>query len=304
MTPEAKALEVSPTLPDVKESAVAVRESRSLLPNDVSGMSVEQVRTWMDDRARKFDVVRMAALKITRPGDWTNMGGKPYLEASGARKMRGLFGVTIETPVLTIEEIHDADGPCWTFTFMGRASHSFLASVPAMGTCSSRDDFFGIESEWKKVEGSVEKVKVKRPKTIMEINAIRGNLEKTALTNYQRNAIVQILGLDGLEWSDVTAETQITPEQCGKVAFQKGAKGGQADTSLITEPQAKRVYAIANSHGIKMESLVSYLTENAAAYGIPTEGDGKPTSVDQAIRRVRKADYNRLCAWLGVPEDI
>lgn len=275
-------------------------QQKPIVPNDVSGMSVDQVKTWMEDRALKFDVVRMSALRITRPGDWTNMGGKPYLEASGARKMRGLFGVTIETPILTIEETLDADGPCWTFNFTGRASHPFLASVPAMGSCSSRDDFFGSENEWKKVEGSEEKVKVKRPKSIMEINAIRGNLEKTAMTNYQRNAIVQILGLDGLEWDDVTSVTKITPEQCGKATFQKGAKGGQADTSLITEPQAKRVYALATSHGIKMEAVGVYLKENAKAFGLDVN---PPETVNGAIRRIRKSDYDKLCKFLGVENE-
>lgn len=266
-------------LPDHQDSAMVMGAA-------VESMSLEAVTKWIKNRGEVYDAVRLGALRIVRPSQWVNMGKSLYLTASGAEAVRGLFGITIESPTRTIEEGEDEEGRYFTFRLEGRASHPLLGSIPVIGTCSSRDPFFS------KAQG--------KRKTASEINEIRGDLEKAAFSNYRGNAVVQLLGLRSLTVADLQA-IGVKVEAASTVSYAQGAKGGAvADTSLITEPQAKRVYALATAHGIKMEDVGKHLKESAKAYGLDVN---PPETVNDAIRRIRKSDYDKLCKFLGVENE-
>lgn len=265
-------------LPDHQDSAMAMGAA-------VENMSLEAVTKWIKNRGEVYDAVRLGALRIVRPSQWVNMGKSLYLTASGAEAVRGLFGITIESPTRTIEEGEDEEGRFFTFRLEGRASHPLLGSIPVLGTCSSRDPFFS------KAQG--------KRKTAAEINEIRGDLEKAAFSNYRGNAVVQLLGLRSLTVADLQA-IGVKVEAASTVSYASGAKGGQADTSLCSEPMIKRVYALAAAHGIAMTAVGTHLKEQAKKYGLDTN---PPETVNDALRRIRRSDYNSLCSFLGAPDE-
>jgi len=96
--------------------------------------------------AEKFvalqDNIRKMAVRVTNVNDWVDEGGNPYLQEKGAEKIAMAFGVSISNTNLEKEEAKDDKGQYITYIYSGTGSWQGR-SVPQIGTCSSRDPFFG-----------------------------------------------------------------------------------------------------------------------------------------------------------------
>src|SRR3990167_8810309 len=88
--------------------------------------------------------IKAISLKVTNYMDWSLQSGKPYLENSGCMKIAQLWGVNFLDRELTQEKCTDAKGDYVLWTCAGRAEFKNRV-VEDIGTCSTRDDFFGTQ---------------------------------------------------------------------------------------------------------------------------------------------------------------
>lgn len=171
--------------------------------------------------------IKQLALKVTNGGDWTDQGGKPYLQASGAEKIANLFNISwgFLTPEPLYEE--DADGH-FTYTFRGRFSMGGR-TIEVEGSRSSRDPFF----KQFVYEGEGQN-KTKREKDVHERDNKR-DVKMAALTNLLGNGITRLLGIRNLSYADLEKFADLKREDMGKVEYK--TKGEPKEP--IKEPQKK-----------------------------------------------------------------
>lgn len=228
---------------------------------------------------RRIDAVikiKQIALKVTNARDWTDQGGNPYLQVSGAEKIANLFNISwrIDEPICETED----DGH-FTFTYTGTFSVSGR-SIQVSGSRSSKDPFFK-KYEW------ANGVKTEKP-----ISAIdRRDVKMAAMTNLLGNGITRLLGIRNLTYADLEAFAGIRPDQLGKVEYKNKNAGkppvaepqkkSDADPNKISEAQKKRFYAIAKTTGFSDDEIKAHL----ATLGIEHTAD------------ILKSQYEELCAW-------
>jgi hypothetical protein len=147
-----------------------------------------------------FETMLKHALSVTKDSDWSDQGGKPYLEVSGSLKIALRFGMSIKfdrdekgNARLDREEFTDEYGTFYVYTMWGTAELCGRA-FPSIGTATTRDDFLG----WK-YEGHGES-RTKKPKAIYEVIE---NVKKKSLANFYGNAIKNALGFKGFTWDDL-----------------------------------------------------------------------------------------------------
>lgn len=138
------------------------------------------------------------ALKNTNNDDWVCQGpaetGKPYLCGSGAEKIARCFGVFIPEPDLKREDRKDEKGEHYIYICKGIVSlPTTHDKIFAIGTCTSRDQFFAQRYN--------KKTKEKYMLPLSEID--EGNIMKSAYTNFCVNGITRLLGLRNLSWKDL-----------------------------------------------------------------------------------------------------
>ncbi len=173
-----------------------------------------------------------AALKITSEHDWCLIGGKPYLQESGATKVARLFGISwsIQDPVVEC----DAEG-YKTYIFKGKF-YMRGQSVEAEGTRSMKDDFFCGRGD-----------KKKRPDEVSE-----RNVRLAAYTNCINNGIKRIIpNLRNIDISVLEAAGLDTSKISG-YTFRSGAQGGKNQQGTET--------------GLKCEKCGVDVTQRVASY--------------------------------------
>ena len=87
------------------------------------------------------------------------------------------------------------------------------------------------------------------------------DVRKSALANWEARAVTALLGLGNLSAEDLLKNGVDVTKITG-VDFQKGAEGG-GQTTLISDPQRKRLFAIQRASGVSNDAAKSLL----AAYG-------------------------------------
>lgn len=182
-------------------------EQEAILPVDLSSDGLIELARQAEQRVEAIKKIKVMALRTTNPHDWTDQGGKPYLQVSGAEKVARLFGISwrIDPPTFLVEE----DGH-FTFDFKGYFSMG-PAEIEAIGTRSSRDPFFAGSKD--------------RPKPPSEID--KGDVKKAAFTNCIGNGVTRLLGIRNLTYEDLQ-EAGIDPSKIGKVEYRKQEMSGEA----------------------------------------------------------------------------
>lgn len=161
--------------------------------------------------------IMSAALKITSEHDWTLIGGKPYLQESGATKVARLFGISwrIDDPKVEC----DAEG-YKTFTYKGRFEMRGQF-IECEGSRSMKDEFFGGKAD--------------KRKSVDEIS--ERNVRQAAYTNCINNGIKRIIpGLRGID-VETLEEAGIDTGKIKGYTFKDGNKGGtpKSESSLKCE---------------------------------------------------------------------
>ena len=230
-----------------------------------------------EKRIEAMAKIKKVALKLTNRHDWTDQGGKPYLQVSGAEKVGRLFGISwrIDEPVFENEE-----GGHFSYTYKGYFSLAG-ATIEAIGTRSSKDGFFTRYEYGPKDDNG------KSTRTALPPSAIdKGDVKKAAYTNLLGNGITRILGLRNLTYEDLQEFAGITKEMIAKVEYKSGKKpeqaSGQTSGDCISEAQSKRLFAIYKGAGKTDDEVKRYLFET---YHIETS------------KAILKKDYDAIIKW-------
>lgn len=168
---------------------------------------------YLAERADKYidamNRIMQAALKITSENDWCIIGGKPYLQETGAMKVARLFGICVERkgkPTVTV----DSEG-YKTFTCEARF---WLKDqyVDCEGSRSMKEDFFAKAGKDKPL---------KKPDEIEE-----RDVRMAAYTNCLNNGIKRLIpGLRGLSVTDLE-RAGINTGKAGGYTFKESSRGG------------------------------------------------------------------------------
>lgn len=188
------------------------------------------------------------SIKLTNPSDWTELGGKPYMQSSGAEKVASPFHVSHEAPIRERMEREDAKGKYYIYTHTARFYSRLLnRSIVVTGTCSSRDQFFSMRGG----------------EPIPQEDVDESNILKASYTNMVVSGITRLLGIRNLTWEQL-AQGGIAQDKVGKVAFRKGGQGGgqsEAASSgeAVSSKQVGLIMARLASAHIDIKDLLAHL---------------------------------------------
>lgn len=165
--PEPEAIAITPEPEPVDTLAPAYTEA-----------DVERV----EQLAKLHMAMRLTTLRITRPRDWVNLDGEPYLSAFGCQRLGPLYRMRFRD--VRHEVVRHEDGT-YTVVVTGRAASEVLDPngwVEVVGAARSDDKFL--------TKGG-------------RVTATFGDVLKKAHTNYYARALKTVLGLGGLSWEDL-----------------------------------------------------------------------------------------------------
>lgn len=200
----------------MEHTAIEMAEPMQVMDEDSQGAGLLDASMdnilYMAERAEKavaaMNKIMHAALKITSEHDWALIGGRPYLQESGATKVARLFGVSWQIGSPKIE--CDAEG-YKTFTYRGRFEMRGQ-SIECEGSRSMKDEFFGG--------------KPGKRKAVDEIP--ERNVRQAAYTNCINNGIKRIIpGLRGIDLKTLE-EAGIDAGKVKGYTFKDGGNGGAA----------------------------------------------------------------------------
>lgn len=215
------------------------------------------------DRAEKaveqVKRVKNIALSVTSEFDWRDMGGRPYLEASGVFKVARLFGISF-VDVGVNDKTSQIDGRT-IITYTAHVTAAFNGgTIEEIGIATSDDDFFS------------KKKGVRLPLSEIDLASV----QKKALTNAQSRALKKILGLGGLSWDDIKA-AKVDRGKVGAVDYDKGkpagsaTEGGRGSMASSAKIRLRNMLAdLAAWNDTNETDLLRYYTEFKGKDGNPT----------------------------------
>lgn len=197
---------------------------------DTSADNIMYLAEKADKMITAMNKIMSAALKITSEHDWTLIGGKPYLQESGATKVARLFGISWQIGNPKIE--CDAEG-YKTFTYKGRFEMRGQF-IECEGSRSMKDDFFGGKPDARK---SVDEISER-------------NVRQAAYTNCINNGIKRIIpGLRGID-AKTLENAGLDTNKISGYTFKGGSKGGSAGSDS----------------GLKCEKCGAFISQKVASY--------------------------------------
>lgn len=174
-----------------------------------------------------------AAVGVTTEFDWVLIGGKPYLQESGASKVASLFGISIQLLGKPTVEC-DREG-YKTFTYNARFMFK-NRFVECDGARSMKDDFFAKTKNGTKKPDDIDERDVKRS---AYTNCLNNGIKR--LIPGLRNIDVSVLEKAGLDTGKIQGYT-----------FKEGSKGGKGTKAEDT--------------GLACESCGAAITQKVASY--------------------------------------
>lgn len=169
-----------------------------------------------------YDRLLKATVSRTLPSDWVDQSGIPYLMATGAERIARPWGIYIKNVQVTKEDRSDAKGDYFIYWAKGIVGSRLLDSeLEFMGSCSSRDKFFGLK------DGQLKEIE----------DVDETNIRKKAWNNLFINGVTRLLGLRRLSWQFL--------KDCGieKTGVTRVDYGGKGATTNVSEAQTKLLYA-------------------------------------------------------------
>lgn len=212
-----------------------------------------------------FRKVRDISLKLTREENWSFQGDGLYLDADGCRAIAVAWGVDVMPEKIDRQDFQDEGGAYFVYTCVGTAFSKKLGRmVREIGTCSSRDDFFGKET--------ITDDKGKREKVWKQIGKVDvTDIMKKAVTNFTARAIKAVIGLGGID-EETLKLAGLKTDKIERINYGEGRKTAEANASPALLKMRGEIHAIAEflAHGdaAQMRDLVK-----AASSFKPKDGD-------------------------------
>jgi len=191
------------------EQQLTDRESSvvTVLPEETAGYDYERIIAIADRSDKMVDALNRImrnAIRVTTWMDWVLIGGKPYLQESGATKVARAFGVCWK--IVATERELDEGYPSFTYRMEFRMGNN---SIECEGSRSGKDDFFAGKN---------------RSKGPDEIDA--NDVKKAAFTNCINNGIKRLLpGLRNIDIASLQAGG-IDVSRIQGYTFKEGSRGG------------------------------------------------------------------------------
>ena len=246
-----------------------VREDRKSLENLM----------WIADNAEQImsakDKIRNAILRLTKSGGWTvfksknDDPGTAEIGAGEAFRISSVFGVSFVNTIRKKVEGSDKNGSWYRWEVEGDVVFNGN-TIRTWGAFGTRDKFFGRENkEWKDTADCNEK-----------------DIIQAAIRAQRKEGVKMHFGLHHFPVEDLKL-AGVKVDYAGSYTF--GSKEGAQTTSpdKISEPQAKRLFAICSTAKKTPEQLKSYIQQN---YKIDHTKD------------IMKKDYETICTWAGKTE--
>jgi len=164
--------------------------------------NLEQIVENAEKQMQLIKRIKELSIKLTNEDDWVDESGQPYLEISGATKIRTFFGINIKDVSYETLRLNDKKGEYILIIAKGVASWRGN-EVAEVGTASTRDQFFA------KSKG------VEKPLEEIDLN----DIIKKAVTNLHNRLIKKILGLY-FSWDDLR-NAGLNIEKIKKVEYKK-----------------------------------------------------------------------------------
>lgn len=194
---------------------------------------------YLADKAEKYleamNRIMTAALKITCELDWVLIGGKPYLQESGATKVARLFGISIQLIGKPTIETDNEGYKTYTYKARFMLKDQF---IECEGSRGMKEDFFAKAGKDKPLK-KPDEIDERDVKMAAYTNCINNGIKR--LIPNLRNIDVATLERAGLDVSNIKGYT-----------FKDGSKGGASKAAEDT--------------GLKCESCGAALTQNVASY--------------------------------------
>ena len=275
----------SPNATSVHPGPVALKEASTVAaalgerPPETAGPLITDAHVRLAEKSlENLARVRRLALRVTDENDWTDVGGRPYLNSSGAMKVAALFGLSLTDT--RVAELHQEFQGNKVVRYVARTTARFLGrELEIEGVASSDEQFFS------KRDGR------RLPLSEVNLNAVR----KKAVTNAQNRAVKGILGLGGLTWAEVRS-AGVKTGGVSSVAY-AGRKSPAQKPSGKAFLKKVRV-DLAAADGVSVERALREYSEVVGK-------DGKPRwarSVDEMSEAwVRKALEKAERVWLVLP---
>ncbi len=206
-----------------------IENGHEVIESPLESDKLVEISQQAEKRIEAVKKIKTMALRLTNHSDWTDQGGKPYLQVSGSEKVARLFGISWRF----LGDIQRKDEEGGHFSF--EVSMEFVmpgASVEFRGSRSSKDTFFSTRYKWD--DEKKEKIKIELPPSEID----KTDVMKAAITNTIGNGITRLLGIRNLTWKDLE-EGGIRQEDVGKVEYKKkgesqGSTTPPGDQSEIT----------------------------------------------------------------------
>ena len=232
--------------------AVVLDARESMSPVALADDQLIQLAEQAEKRIAAVKRIKELALRVTNAHDWTDQGGKPYMQVSGAEKVARLFGISwrIDDPVF-----EQGEGGHFAYTYKGEFSLNGT-TIEAIGSRSSKDGFFTKYEKQK--DGERGERKALPPSEID-----KGDVKKSAFTNLLGNGITRLLGIRNLSWEEletagIKRDAVVGIQYKGKNqknAKEQAGQGGQNPNLPATENQTKAVYALLSKLGVAKDAM-------------------------------------------------
>lgn len=211
--------------------------------------------------------------RLTRETHWVNHGSaeKPRysLQGPGAEALMNPLGISYERPTFSREDKHDERGDFYIWWCEGYVESRTLGRRGwYVGYCDSRDPFFNARPGWNPKSGE-------------------GDVKKSAMTNWIVNAVTRIAGLRDPDPALLLA-AGLDPGKIQGIDY-SGRRSPDADKSVISEAQGKRLWAIAKEKGVSEEKLRKKLAANGIA----------------SFKDIPRGQYDAVVGWVerGGPDE-
>jgi len=240
--------------------------NNAALPVVPTGLGDDQllaVAAAAERRIEAVNKIKTLSLRVTNSRDWTDQGGNPYMQVSGAEKVARLFGISwrLDEPV---RENHD-DGH-FDYTTKGYFSMG-TAEIEVVGTRSSRDPFFIGRKD--------------NPIPASEID--RNDVKKGSVTNCIGNGITRLLGIRNLTWEELE-QVGIKRDSVGKVNY----KSADPNESPVLPNYGRHKGQPMNDPSIPLSELKYYLS--GAEKSIEDPEKAKYKKSNERMRDALKAE--------------
>ena len=210
--------------------------------------------------AQVLDGCAKASIQRTNAADWVRMGKGYYLQATGAQKIRPIWGIYFRDRQVTKDMNPDGS---YSFLVTGIIGSKVLdqlygeVTIEIDGGRSSNDPFFTGR------DGKTD------PDPL--------DVRKASLANWEARAVTALLGLKNLNAEDLK-RNGIVVDQVQGVDYQQSAEGG-GKTGLISDGQRKRLYAIYKGAGVTDDATKRLLE----VYGFTSSTDVSREKYDEIV---------------------